>query len=149
MNNHTYEEQTRRLLAEAKSEMTGIGNQMAELQHRWETLKKEAEAYETALQGYLRRIGKQETAAIDWAKLLEGKTHKEKLTTIAERNGGKVKISQATDILYSNSIIKSKKRANAYIIIQSYLAEMAEEGKFEKVKPGEYKLIGAQLSLPR
>ena len=57
INNHLYEEQTRRLLAETQSELTAIGNQMAELQQRWNTLKKETEAYEVALQGFLFIIG--------------------------------------------------------------------------------------------
>lgn len=149
MNNHSYEDQTRRLLAETKSELTAIGNQMAELQQRWETLKKEAEAYETALQGYLRRAGKQEVIETDWDKLLGGKsqTHKKRLITIARRNGGRIRVTQATDILYSKGFIKSKRRANAYQIVSMLLADMTDDGQFKKVAPGEYRFVSSQRSL--
>jgi len=81
--------------------------------------------------------------------LSEEQTHKQRLIAIAKHNGGRVRISQATDILYSKGFIKSKKRANAYIIIQSLLADMTEEGQFEKTNPGQYRLVGAQQSLLR
>ncbi len=150
MNNHSYEDQTRRLLAETKSELTVIGNNIAELQQRWETLKREAEAYETALQGYLRRAGKQDVIETDWDKLLGGtsQTHKKRLITIAKRNGGRIRVTQATDILYSKGFIKSKKRANAYQIVSMLLVDMIDDGQFEKVAPGEYRLVGTQQSLP-
>lgn len=148
INNHSYEEQTRRLLAETQSELTTIGNQMAELQQRWDTLKKEAEAYEVALQGFLRRIGKQAGVEFDWVKFLsEAKTHKERLQLIAKRNDGKIRVNQATDILYTKKFTQTKKRATAYTMIQGLLTTMAEEGIFEKVGSGEYRLIGSQQSM--
>jgi len=149
INNHSYEEQTRRLLAETQSELTAIGNQMAELQQKWDTLKKEVEAYEVALHGYLRRIGKQASVEFDWTKFLsEAKTHKERLRLIAKHNDGKIRVNQATDILYTKKLTQTKKRSTAYTMIQRMLADMAEEGIFEKVASGEYRLIGAQQSLP-
>lgn len=147
MNNYAYEEQTQRLLAETQSELTNIGNQLAGLQRKWETLKKEAEAYETVLQGYLRRTGKHEVAKPEWAKLLKGLTHKQKLTTIAKQSGGRIRVNQATDILYTSKLTEAKKRATAYSMVQLYLADMAEDGEFQKVAPGEYELLGAQQSL--
>ncbi len=152
LNNHSYEEQTRRLLAETQTELTAIGNQMAELQQKWNTLKKETEAYEVALQGYLRRIGKQTGVEFDWTKFLsEAKTHRERLQLIAKHNDGKIRVNQATDILFTKDFTKTKKRATAYTMIQGMLATMAEEGIFEKVKAGsgEYRLIGSQQSLLR
>jgi hypothetical protein len=147
--NDSYEEQTRRLLAETKSELTAIGNQMAELKQKWEALKKEAEAYEMVLQGYLRRTGREVDTATDWVQSLGGlSSHKERLIAIAKHEGGRVRVSHASDLLYTNGFIKSKKRANAYRIVQNILSSMADEGIFEKVNPGEYKLIGAQQSLP-
>ena len=139
--NHLYEEQTRRLLAETQSDLTIIENQIAELQQKREVLKREAEAHELALRGYLRRTGRLEFAEPDWAKMFEGQTHKEKLITIAKHNSGRIKVNKATDILYTKGFIKSRKRANAYTIVQTLLANMAEEGKFEKIKSGEYRLI--------
>lgn len=143
-----YEEQTRRLLAETKSELNTIETEIAELQDKRVTLAREVNAYETALQGYLRRMGKQKGAEFNWNELLRGdKTHKLRLITIAKHNGGKIRVNQATDILYSNGFIKSKKRATAYVMIQGYLASMMEEGTFEKIAPGEYRLLGAQENL--
>ncbi len=148
INNHSYEEQTRRLLAETQSELTAIGNQMAELQQRWNTLKKENEAYEVALQGYLRRIGKQASVEFDWSQLLsEAKTHKDRLQLIAKHNDGKIRVNQATDILYTEKFTQTKKRATAYTMIQGMLTTMAEEGIFEKVGSGEYRLVDTQQSL--
>ena len=149
INNHSYEEQTRRLLAETQSELTTIGSQLAELQQRWDTLKKEAEAYEAALQGFLIRIGKQASVEFDWSKFLsEAKTHKERLQLIAKHNDGKIRVNQATDILYTKKFTRTKKRATAYTMIQGMLTTMAEEGIFEKVGSGEYRLIGSQQSMP-
>ena len=149
MNNHSYEELNRRLLAEAKSELVSIDAEIGDLQEKRTELIKEAQAYELALQGYLRRIEKQESPDVDWRKLLAADgIHKERLKTIAKHGGGKIKVSKATDILYINGFIKSKKRSTAYAMVQSYLADMAEDGIFRKVVPGEYMLVGAQQSLP-
>jgi len=144
----SYEEQTRRLLSEAQSELTTIGRQIHELEEKYQTLKKETDAYETALQGFLRRSGKQQDTGKDWKTLISwALTHKDRIRLIAENNGGTVKASQATDILYTNGFIKSKKRANAYQIVQNNLIDMVDVHIFEKIKPGEYRLIKGQPSL--
>lgn len=148
--NHSYEEQTRRLLAEAQSELRAVDGEMDILHDRRVALAREVEGYETALQGYLRRMGKASTIEPDWVKLLEGlKIHKDRLRAIAEHRGGRIKVGEATDILYTKGFIHAKKRSTAYAMVQSNLADMAEEGKFQKVAPGEYELIGAQQSLLR
>lgn len=146
-----YEEQTRRLLAETKSELSIVEAEIAELTQKSLTLQREVDAFETALTGYLRRTGRQAISENNWLRLLGAKemTHKKRLIAIAERKGGRIRVSEATDILYSKGFIKSKKRMNAYTIVQSLLTQMAEEGKFEKVEPGEFRLIGAQQSLMR
>ena len=147
-----YEEQTRRLLAETKSELDTLEQQITGLQERKVILLREAGAFETALEGYLRREGKQSIVKDDWVELLKGMTHKEQLLEIASRNRGKIKVSEATDILYGKRLIQSKKRANAYIIVQSILSQMAENSdSFKKIAPGEYKLINVQqtLTLPK
>ncbi len=149
MNNHSYEDQTRRLLAESQSELKTLDEEIADLQERKVTLAGEVNAYETALQGYLRRIGKGEGAESDWKKILVGcDIHKDRLKTIAKHNGGKIRVGQATDILYSNGFIKAQKRSTAYTMIQGYLSDMREDGIFEKIGLGEYKLVGAQQNLP-
>ena len=146
--NHSYEEQTRRLLAEAQSELKAEEGEMDMLRDRITILLKEVQAYETALQGYLRRIGKQEIIEPDWVNLLKSQeTHKKRLKAIAEYKGGRIRVSEATDILYTKGFIHAKKRSTAYAMVQSYLADMAEDGEFQKIAPGEYELIGAQRSL--
>ena len=149
MNNHSYEDLTRRLLAEAKSELASIESEILDLMNKKTELIKEVQAYELSLQGYLRRIEKQESPEIDWKKLLYNDIiHKDRLVTIAKNSGGKIKVSKATDILYINGFIKAKKRATAYTMMQGYLAEMAEDGIFKKIAPGEYMLVDAQQILP-
>lgn len=141
----SYAEQTRRLLADTKSELSTIETQIDELVARRKILSAEAEAYEVALQGYLRRLGKEEIKEPDWVKLLAGQqTHKDKLKAITRNKGGRIKVREATDILYTKGFIHAKKRSTAYAMVQAYLADMAEDGEFQKIAPGEYELIGAQ-----
>ena len=143
--NHSYEEQTRRLLAEALSELKAEEGEMDLIRDRIAFLVKEVQAYETALQGYLRRLGKQEIIEPDWVNLLKGQeTHKQRLVGIAREKGGKIRVSEATDILYTKGFIHSKKRSTAYAMVQSYLADMAEQDIFQKLGPGEYELVGTQ-----
>ena len=151
--NNGYAEQTRRLLADTQSELGIIEAQITELEERRETLQTEAAAYELVLQGALRRLGKQEIVEPDWVNLLKSQeTHKKRLEAIAKEKGGRIRVNEATDILYTNDFIHAKKRSTAYAMVQSYLADMAEAGdfqKFQKLAPGEYELIGAQQSLIR
>ncbi|MBM3156551.1 MAG: hypothetical protein FJ004_04615 [Chloroflexi bacterium] len=148
MSNHSYEEQTRRLLSDIKSELQLVDEEISKLIQKQTMLAKEVEAYQVALESYLRRSGKQVGTEFDWTKVLaSAETHKERIKLIAEKQGGRIKVSQATDILYSKGFIKSKKRSTAYVMVQGMLAEMADSGIFEKVGQGEYKLIGAQQIL--
>lgn len=139
-NNHSYEEQTQRLLAETVSELKELEAKREEIEQKITVLTKEAQALEGALQAYWRRIGKTEVAEPNWPKILKKGTHKQRLIRIAERNDGRIKASQATDILYRLRFIKSKRRANAYSIVQALLTDLAEENVLEKVAPGEYRL---------
>jgi hypothetical protein len=148
INNNSYEEQTRRLLGEAQSELRNLEEQIAELHEKREAVAGEVNAYETALHGYLKRTGRQIGVGVDWKKLLSPvETHKDRIKLIAAHYGGKVKVTQATDILFGNGFINTKKRANAYVIVQSTLADLTKKGIFKKFGPGEYGLIGAQQSL--
>jgi hypothetical protein len=146
--NDGYLEQTRRLLADAQSELGNIETQITELEERRATLIAEVQAYELAMEGYFRRLGKPETIEPDWTDVLKSQeTHKKRLVAIAREKGGRIRVSEATDILYTKHFIKAAKRATAYAMIQRFLREMAEEGKFRKIAPGKYELIGAQRSL--
>ena len=148
-NNGSWEEQTRRLLSDKLSELNKIKAQVEELQEKEARVKAEAQAYELVLEDYLKGAGRQFKIEPDWLKLLENQTHKQQLLTIAEHSGGRIRVSEATDLLYTKHFIKAAKRATAYIMIQRFLKEMREEGKFEKIAPGEYRLIGAQQNLLR
>lgn len=149
MNNHSYEDQARRLLGEAQSELNEIDAEIKDLQDRRVILAREVNAYETSLQGYLRRIGRQEGTESNWKSILANcDIHRDRIEAIAKHSGGKIRVSQVTDILYSNGFIKAKKRSTAYSMIQGYLADMTDDGVFKKVAPGEYRLVGAQQSLP-
>ena len=145
-NNYSWEEQTRRVLADTQAEIVAIGNQLSELQQKYQTLKTEADAYETALHGFLRRSGRH-PVDLDWNVILtNAKTHKERIRLIAE-HFGTVRPIQLTDILYP-IFIKSKKRGNAYQIVQTNLADMVDAGIMEKSVSGDYKFIGFQQKLP-
>lgn len=148
-NNGSWEEQTRRLLSDKLSELNKIKAQVEELQEKEARAKAEAQAYELVLEDYLKGAGRQFKIEPDWLKLLENQTHKQQLLTIAEHSGGRIRVSEATDLLYTKHFIKAAKRATAYIMIQRFLKEMREEGKFEKIAPGEYRLIDAQQNLLR
>lgn len=149
MNNHSWEEQTRKLMSEAQSELKSAEEQIKVLQNKCVTLARTVNAYETALHDYLQRTGQQEASDWKWVKQLSNKnlTHKKRLIMIAEHNGGKIRISQASHLLYNKKIINSKKHANAYIIVQGILHEMEDSGIFKKINPGEYELVGYQQVL--
>jgi len=148
MSNHSYEEQTRRILSDLQSELQQGDAELSKLVEKQNMLAEEVKAYRVALESYLRRSGKQTSAEFDWTKLLASvETHKDRIKLIAEKQGGKIRVSQATDILFSKGFIKSKKRSTAYAMVQGMLSDMTETGIFEKVGPGEYNLIGAQQIL--
>ena len=142
-----YEEQTKKLLNDTKCELDQIEAQICELQNKRDVLASEAQAYETALQGYRRRIGKSVPARNEWFELLNGKPHKEKILVIAQQNGGAVKVGQAADILYQSGLIQSKSRNNAYMVLQRTFSDLVETGELQKVAPAEYKLVNTQQSL--
>ncbi len=148
-NGSSWEDQTRRFLSDTLSELNKVERQMQDIEVKREALRNEAKAWEMALEGYLKRTGRQMDITPEWFKMLRDQTHKKRLVTIAENSGGKVKASEATDILYTKGFIKAQKRSTAYSMVQRFLIEMAEEGRFEKIAPGEYRLIGAQQDLLR
>ena len=147
LNNYTWEEQTRRLLAEATSELNDLGFKRKELNDKITTLERTVNAYETALKDFLVRSGQSNAVIQNWRKELAKPNlrHRDRLKIIAEHNGGKVRTNKATDILFNNKLINSKKRLNAYVIVRSILVDMADKGELKRIAPGEYQL--AQQSL--
>lgn len=148
-NNHSLEEGLRKLLSDALSELGKLERNKQELEGNITSLRAEADAYETALQGYFRRTGRQPINEIIWTKMRKDKNHKERLIRLARHNGGRIKVNEASSLLYTKGIVKSKRRSNVYQIVQSLLSDMKDDGIFEKIAPGEYRLVGAhQHSLP-
>ena len=147
--NHSWEEATRKELAQIQAELNEAGRQFEEAKAKLEKLSREAEAFELALQSHLRRTGGQEALRQDMREILFNQpNHEERLKRIAERNGGLIKVGPTTDILYSYQAIKSKSRMNAYRIVYGLLLKMVEKGIFKKTGSAEFKLVGAQTKLP-
>ena len=148
--NHSWEEETRRELAEVQAELNDAMQSFEEAKTKVERLSREVEAFELTLQSHLRRTGRQETLGKSLRELLfNQQNHEERLKRIAEQNDGLVKVSLATDILYGYHIIKSKSRINAYRVIYVLLLKMVEEGIFERTSvPAVFRLVGVQTKLP-
>jgi len=147
LNNHTWEEQTRRLLAEATSELNELESKRRDLDNTIVNLTRTVQAYDIALKDYLIRSGQPNAVIQNWLKELAKPKlkHRDRLKIIAEHNGGKVRTNKATDILFNNKLIKSKKRVNAYVIVQGILAGMVDKGEFKKIAPGEFQLTQQSL----
>jgi DNA repair ATPase RecN len=149
LSNNTWEEETRKTLAQIQTELNDAQKEYEEAKAEVDRLTKEVEAMELALQIHLQRTGKQGVIKQDLRALLASqKNHEERLKRIAEQNNGLLKVSSAADILYSYQLIKSKSRINAYRIIYGIMLYMVEDGIFQKTGPGEFRLIGAQTKLP-
>lgn len=147
--NHAWEEETRRYLAQIQTELANVDKQLEEIQARKDALAHEAEAFKTALAVHLRRTGRPESAQLDMREMLiNQRNHKERIKRIAEQNNGRLKVGEAADILYTYHVLKSKSRMGAYRIVYSLAVDLVAEGKFEKTGPGEFRLLGTQPPLP-
>jgi len=147
--NHSWEEETRAYLKEIETELIDINKRLEELQARRDELSHEAEAFSTALAVHLRKTGRQETTRQDIKELLINQpNHKERIKRIAEQNNGVLKIGLAADILYNYQLMKTKSKIQAYRIIYGLVAEMVDQGIFQKTSPGEFRLVGTQAELP-
>jgi hypothetical protein len=149
INNHTWEEETRKYLSDAQAELNAVDKQLEELREKSVTLAREIDAYQIALEGHLRRTGRQASIAQNLRNILESQpNHEERLRRIAERNGGVIKVGSATDLLFNLRLIKSKSRQHAYRIVYGLLLGMVEEGQFVKIAPATFRLKGSQTPLP-
>lgn len=145
--NHSWEEQTTRLLSDAQTEKNDLDAKIKKLQEKSNELDAEIEAFKIAIGAYLTRTGRQKSTQIDWVALLKPLSHKNKLVAIAKENDGLVKQSQATDIIFSNRLSEAKKRTTVYQIVKNSLDSLLEEGIIVRVRPGEYRLVGVQPKL--
>ena len=144
---YTWEEQTKKLLSEAQEEQKRVEGEIKILEEKQIVLTREVNAYQNALTGYLRRIGKIELIDTYWVQSLTSlPSHKERIKAVAAHFGGTVTTKQLTDVLFPN-FIHSKSRHNAYVIIQTLLYEMVGDEVFKKNKPGEYQLLDIQPEL--
>ena len=148
INGQSVEDSLKRCLDEAISEKQALERQSQELHHRMAELASEIDAYQKALDGYLKRTGQQRIPETDWNQIKNAKTHKDRLVLLATQNDGRIVVKDASALLFAKGIVKSKKRANVYLIIGRALEDLVEAGKFEKTNPGEYHLIGTQHRLP-
>jgi predicted nuclease with TOPRIM domain len=143
VNNHIFEEQIRKLISETQDELNKIEEQLKSLEKQRSDLAEELHSYEQSLHGYLRRSGREvgQEESPDWDKLFKNrKTHKQRLITIAQHNGGELRLTPAVDILYNGQYIKSKSRANAYIQLYTIVMHMIDKGEMEKIGRARYRL---------
>ncbi len=146
---NTWEEETRKYLAQIQTELNDAIKQFNEARAKVDTLTREAEAYELALASRLKRTGRPESLRQDMrAILIQQKNHKDRLKVIAEHNDGLLRVSVAADTLYHYQIVKSKSRMQAYRIVYGLMLKMVEDGKFVKSGAAEFRLVGAQPKFP-
>lgn len=148
-NNHSWEEETRKYLSEAQAEKDVVDKKVEELQEKAVVLAREIDAYQIALEGHLRRTGRQPSIAQDLRRVLEIQpNHEERLKRIAERNGGIIKVGSAADLLFNLRLVKSKSRQHAYRIVYGLILRMVEDNQFVKTAPATFRLKGSQTSFP-
>jgi len=82
------------------------------------------------------------SVSIDIASL-RGLKQVEALTKIAQHNGGQVRTSLAKKLLLQAGLIKNPKNANNILF-----SVIQRSGKFERVEPGVYRLIGDKPERP-
>jgi hypothetical protein len=146
--NHSWEEESRKYISDIRTELNETQKRFEEDKAKLDTLQRELEAWESALQSHLKRTGRPETLKSNLQAILEKqKNHKDRIKIIAEQNNGQIKVGYAADILYNYGILKSKSRMAAYRIVYGLVFSMAEAGIFEKIGAGEFRLIGAQSKL--
>lgn len=147
--NHAWEEETRRYLAQIQTELANVDKQLEEIRGRRDALAHEADAFKTALAVHFRRTGRKESTQLDIREMLvTQRNHKERIKRIAEQNNGRLKVGEAADILYTYKIIRSNSRMAAYRIVYGLVRDMVGDGIFKKTRPGEFRLLGTQPSLP-
>jgi hypothetical protein len=145
----TWEEETRKYLAQVETELAEAIKQRDEATNRANVLASEAQAYQQAIESHLRRMGRPpEDLGHDLKTiLLEQSNHKNRLKVLAERNNGLLKVSAASDILYNYKIVKSKSRMQAYRIVYGLMMKLVEEGIFVKSGSAEFILANTQPKL--
>ncbi len=145
--NHFVEEELRKVLSDTMAELAKFEKERDQIDNKLVKLEEERRAYEVALQGYLKRTGRQNSIEPDWDKLRQDPSHKVRLVRLARHYGGNITVKDSSALLYTKGFIKSKRQLNAYQIVRGLLDGMVDENIFEKFAPGQYRLMGAQQSL--
>lgn len=147
--NHSWEEETRKYLSEAQADKDVVDKKVEELQEKAVVLAREIDAYQTALEGHLRRTGRQPSITQTFGNILASQpNHEERLKRIAERQGGIIKVGPATDLLFNLRLVKSQSRQHAYRIVYGLLLGMVGDGQFVRIAPATFRLQGSQTALP-
>jgi hypothetical protein len=146
--NYSVEEELRIMLSNITDELNELEKEKSQIDNKITQLNEEKRAYENTLQSYVKRTGKQVSLEPDWNALRRDPSHKARLIRLARYNGGRITVRESSALLYTKRIIKSKRQKNAYQIVRGLLDQMVDEKLFEKVAPGEFRLIDSQSSLP-
>ena len=147
MHNYTVEEALKNVLSETISELSRLRKEKEEIDKRISQLEEEARSYDIALKGYLKRTGNYNSQELDINMIKKASSHKLRLQILAKHDSGRITVKDSSALLFNNGFIKSKRRSNAYQIVRGLLEEMVDEKIFEKIAPGEYRLVGQQSFL--
>lgn len=134
------------LLDELTRLIVDLRRKRAEVESQIIELEEQIEAVETTISLY-RKAGKiyEPEAYKSIVPELEGRTHLDALQYIASKGDGRLKVTDAKRLMSEAGLLRNPKTALSmlYTII-------SRSGKFERIAPGEYRLIShVQQSLIR
>lgn len=120
----------------------GLGEQAAKLRGELRSLEEKLAAVTTTLQ-LLKGRGPAVSAPVDpYLREFKGLTQVEGLVKLAKDSGtNRFKLREARGILVEAGLVKSKKNANTILF-----TAIQRSGKFKRVAPGEYEVIGKPLA---
>ena len=139
-------------MANGSSTMNDLANLVARLRQKHLEAEKQLaqvdehlKAVETTLH-LLRQNGVSQEPEIFKSLIpeLKGKKQLDAMLLIASRNNDILTVNDAKRLMLEAGLIRNPKNAASVLYTLISIS-----GEFEKVKPGEYKLIGTQQGLPR
>ena len=146
--NGSLDEQLRCELAKITSELESAKTEIDRLVQRVSQLSESARGYHVVLEHRAEQSSGTGSVSASWVESLRPLKHKDQLIAIAERQKGRLLVSEAATIMYLSKLINTKKRKNAYNIVSGYATGLADEGIFEKVGPGEFRVVGFEGNSP-
>jgi hypothetical protein len=118
--------------------LAGLRADRKKRQEEVDVIDQRIAAVETTLGLLRQRLGLPQDTGPDVSDLL-GKTQLDALVTIAEKNDGYFKVQEAKRLMLRAGLIRNPKNANS--ILYTLLGRHPD--RFERVGPGEFRLIGA------